>query len=149
MLIEREYSPRIIDGAVAKARAVPRIEALRKVPRTPPITNRPTFVVMFDPWLPSISQITKKHWRSMVGQEPYLQSVFPEPQLVAYRRQKNIKESIIRAKVAPARQQRTKKRLHKYVKCLACSYVKEGKLSKSKDYTGKTFVENRKTSFMS
>ena len=79
MLIEREYSRRIIDGAVAKARAVPRIEALRKVPRTPPITNRPTFVVMFDPWLPSISQITKKHWRSMVGQEPYLQSVFPEP----------------------------------------------------------------------
>ena len=76
----------------------------------------------------------------MVGQNPYLQSVFPAPPLVAYRRQKNIKESIVRAKVAPTRQQRVQKGLKKCGKCLACSYIQEGKTIKGKDYKGKSFV---------
>ena len=71
MLLDREYSPGIIDSAIAKAKAIPRQEALRRVTGQQ-ITNRPVFVVSFDPRLPSIPNIPRKHWRSMVGQEPYL-----------------------------------------------------------------------------
>ena len=45
----------------------------------------------------------------MVAQEKYLEEVFPEAPLVAFRRQTNIREKIIRAKVAPQRSTREKK----------------------------------------
>ena len=108
MLLDREYSPGIIDSAIAKARAIPRQQAFRRVTGQQ-ITNRPVFVVRFDPRLPSIPNMTRKHWRSMVGQEPYLKSVFPEPPMVAYERQRNIRTAKVRDKVAPERQKRTPK----------------------------------------
>ena len=92
MLLAREYTPKVIDSAIARAKAIPRQQVLRRVPGPQPITNRPVFVVLFDPRLPPVPRITKKHWRSMVGQENYLNSVFPEPPLVAYKRQTNIKK---------------------------------------------------------
>ena len=60
-------------------------------------------------------------------QEEHLKSVFPEPPLVSFKRQKNIKETIVRAKVAPERQARVMKGMKKCGNCLACSYIKEGK----------------------
>ena len=73
---------------------IPRAEALKKVPREKN-QNRPVFVVTFDP---SMTQTVR---RTMV-QDPYLKEVFPEPPLIAFRRQKNIREFLIRAKVPPA-----------------------------------------------
>ena len=97
MLLSRDYPLGVINGAIAKARAIPRHKALLKVPRQP--TNpRPAFVGLYYPRLPAISDMTRRHWKSMVSQEEYLKSVFPEPPLVAFRRQKNIKETIVRAK---------------------------------------------------
>ena len=92
MLLAREYTPGILNAAIAKARAIPRLQALRRVRRkdTP---SRPAFVVSCDPRLPSISKITSKHWRAMVSKCDYLESVFPDPPLVSYKRQKNIRES--------------------------------------------------------
>ena len=52
MLIERKYTPGIIDAAIARAKAVPREQALKCVLRQKH-TNRPVFVVTFDPRLPS------------------------------------------------------------------------------------------------
>ena len=46
MLLAREYPPGVIESAIAKARAIPRHLALRRVPRQE-ITNRPAFVVCF------------------------------------------------------------------------------------------------------
>ena len=139
MLLDREYPPGIIDAAIAKARAVPRLVALRRVPRQQTNT-RPAFVVGYDPRLPSIPKLTKKHWRSMAAEDKYLESVFPEPPLISYRRQKNIRETIIRAKVAPERQQRIQKGMKKCGHCLACSYVKEGKQVIGHDYKGRKFI---------
>ena len=139
MLINREYPKGVIDGAIAKARAIPRQEALRRVPRQH-TTSRPTFVVSNDPRLPSISDITRKHWRAMNNQDDYLGSVFPEPPLISYRRQKNIGESIIRAKVAAQRQHRIQRGMKKCGKCLACSYILECKTVRGQDYKGKKFV---------
>ena len=45
MLLAREYTPGILNAAIAKARAIPRLQALRRVPRqdTP---SRPAFVIL-------------------------------------------------------------------------------------------------------
>ena len=54
-----------------------------------------------DPRLPDLPGIQKKPWRSMVTSDQYMAEVFPEPPTIAYRRQKNIKEFLVRAKVPP------------------------------------------------
>ena len=97
-------------------------------------------MVSYDPRLPDISSITTRHWRSLVSQEEYLKSVFPEPPLVSFRRQKNIRENIVRAKVAPERQPRIVRGVKKCGNCLACSYVKEGKTVKGISYDKKKFI---------
>ena len=120
MLLEREYPPGIIDAAIVKARAIPRDQALKGILRQD-TNQRPTFVVSFDPRLPSIPNITKKHYRSMVTQDRYLQTVFPEPPLIAFRRQKNIRETLIRAKVPPPNT-RENRRLNVMKKCGKCMF---------------------------
>ena len=97
--MERDYKPGLIDAAIEKAKAIPRDEALKKV--NPEKQNkRPVFVVTYDPRLPSISNIVQKHWRTMT-KDPYLKQVFQEPPLIAYKRPKNIKDLIIKAKIPP------------------------------------------------
>ena len=91
---------------------------------------RPIFVVPFDPRLPSIPNITRKHWRSMVSQSQYLNEVFQEPPFIAYKRQRNMKEYLIRAKVPPfnPRPKRSIKGMSKCGKqCLICPYIMVGK----------------------
>ena len=138
MLLDRDYTPGIINAAISKARAIPRHVALRRVPRQD-INSRPVFVVRYDPRLPSIPNITSRHWRSMVSENNYLKEVFPEPPLVSYKRQTNIRETLVRAKVAPARQQRVVNGMKKCNSCLACSYIKEGNTIVGKSYSGQKF----------
>ena len=70
----------------------------------------------------------------MTKQNQYLAQVFPEPPLTAFKRQKNIRDMIIRAKVPEARryEQRIKRGMNKCGKqCPACPFIKCGKKSKS------------------
>jgi len=139
MLRERNYPTGIIEGAIAKSRAIPRETALKQSVRQDS-TDRPVFVALFDPRHPSIPNITRKHWKSMVSQDNYLKEVFPEPPLVAYKRQANIKDKIIKAKVPkilPNYPQRIKKGMKKCGKntCAACPYIKTGTKVKGKKFT--------------
>ena len=99
----------MIDAAIKKAKLVPRDKALKYVVRQTS-SRRPVFVVTFDPRLPSIPAIQQKHWRAMITMDPYMREVFPEPPLTAYKRQKNIKDYIVKAKV-PQPNQREKEKL--------------------------------------
>ena len=113
LLLDRDYPDRLIDSAINRARAVPREKALRTVIRKKQkIHQRPVFSVKFDPRLPSISNLQAKHWRSMTSQDQYMKEVFPEPPLTAFRRQKNIRDLLIRAKVplAPKAHEQRKQR---------------------------------------
>ena len=132
MLLERNYKPKLIEAAIAKAKSIPRMEAIKKV-EIEKQKRRPVFVVTFDPRLPSISSIVQKHWRTMT-KDPYLKQVFDEPPLIAYRRPKNIKDLIIRAKVppmAPTRPKRIIPGMSKCKGCPTCPYVKQGKMVKA------------------
>ena len=75
ILIARCYPQGIINSAIQKARSIPKEEALKQVTRRKSNT-RSVFVVSWDPRLPSISDLTRKHWRVMSEQDPYLQEVF-------------------------------------------------------------------------
>ena len=118
----------MIESAIEKARKIPRSEALKRVHRDKN-TSRPVFVINFDPRLPSIPNIIKKHWRTM-AQDPRLKEIFPLPPLVAYMRPPNIKDKLIRAKIPRPNSTKPKRNLPGMKKCLncgVCPYVKVGK----------------------
>ena len=97
-LIERGYPIRLLDSAIDKARKVPRRVALRPVTRTKDLKG-PIFAHTFDPRLPPISKIQAKHWRVMVSNDTHMAEVFERPPVTAYRKQPNIRNALIRAKV--------------------------------------------------
>ena len=119
LLLSRDYKSGMIDSAIERARNIPRSEAVKRVSKEK-TSERPVFVIHFDPRLPSIPAIVKKHWRTMV-QDPRLQEVFPAPPLVAYKRPQNIKDKIIRSKVPPQRGARPKRQSHGMKKCNKCN----------------------------
>ena len=112
-LLSRDYKPSIIESAIEKARNVPRREALKKVYKENS-SNRPVFVIHYDPRLPSIPAMVQKHWMTMI-QDPRLKEVFPKPPLVAYKRPKNIRDTLIRSKVPPLLNSRPKGAFKYYV----------------------------------
>ena len=126
----RFYPEKLIDSSIERARAIPRSIALRRVIKNKTI-QKPVFAVRFDPRLPSISSIQAKHRRAMVTQNQYLASCFPEPPLTAFKRPRNIREFLIRAKVPPQpkrRENRNLKGMTNYGKqCSACPYIQEGR----------------------
>ena len=91
MLLALDYKSKLIDAAIEEAYNIPSTKALKKVVREKN-QNHPMFVVTFDLRLPSMTQTVCRHYRTMV-QDPYLKEVFPEPPLIAFRRQKNIESS--------------------------------------------------------
>ena len=130
LMENRGYSEMTINRAIDRARGIPRSVALRRVLKRQN-DKRPVFALTYDPRLPAIQSIQAKHWRSMVGQDPYLSEVFEQPPLTAFRRQRNIRDHLIRAKVPsdpkpyPERIQRGMKKCGK--NCTACPYIKEAK----------------------
>ena len=133
LLKDRGYPDSKIDPAIEKALKIPREQALKRVKKD---TNnkRVIFAVRYDPRLPSISNILAKHCRSMKSQDQHLKEVFHLPPLIAYKKQRNIRDNIIRAKVAkppkerPLRENCAMKRCGK--QCTACPYIQEGKFVK-------------------
>ena len=130
LMLSRGYSDRMIDSAIERARTIPRHVALRKVFKKDK-DKRPIFVTTYDPRLPNIQNIQAKHWRSMTCQDPYLKEVFKAPPLTAFKRQKNIRDHIIRAKLPnsqrayPLRNLKGMKKCKKT--CRACPFIKETK----------------------
>ena len=98
MLLARNYKTKIIDSAIEHARNIPLSEALKKVVKKS--NNRTVFVVMYDPRFPSLTRIVNKHFRTMI-QDPHLKDVFRDGFIIAYKRPKNIRQLLIRAKVPP------------------------------------------------
>ena len=94
--------------------------------------DRVVFAVNFDPRLPSISDILKRHWRTMTL-DPWMKEVFVDPPMVAFKRPTNLREKLVCAKLpsSPSRPRRSIKGMGKCKKnCPTCPYVKEEKVVK-------------------
>ena len=101
LFLKRGYKENIIDKAIEKARKVPRKYALKRVDKK--VTQeRPIFVTKYDPRMPLIPKIQNKHWRSMVKGDNYLLKVFPEPPITGFKRQKNLRNFLIKSKIPSA-----------------------------------------------
>ena len=132
LLLARGYKTNLVNSAIEKAKDIPRIKALEKVKKSK-TSKRPVFVITFDPRLPSIAGIVKKHWRTMTA-DPHLAETFPLPPLVAYKRPANIGDKLIRTKVppqAPLRPKRETPGMAPCNKCPICPFVKRGKAVKA------------------
>ena len=79
LLISRNYKNVLVGAAIEKARQIPRSLAIERVSRIQNKPSRPVLAITFDPRLPCIPQILKKHWRTMVKTDPHLAETFPIP----------------------------------------------------------------------
>ena len=126
LFLNRGYKENIIDKAIERARKVPRKFALKRVERKVN-QERPIFVTKYDPRMPSIPKIQSKHWRSMVKGDNYLLKVFPEPPITGFRRQKNLKNFLIKSKIPSAPKLHEERKLNGMLKCnkscTACPYI--------------------------
>ena len=96
ILLSREYRKKSIEDAKEKTLTMSRKEALKYNPQKE--NDRTIFVLTYNPALPSVSKILQKHWRVMVT-DPNLKQVFPKPPMVAFRRPKNLRDKLIKAKL--------------------------------------------------
>ena len=60
--------------------------------------DRVILAVTYNPKLPSVSNIIKKHWTTMIKDEK-MREVFPKPPMVAYKQPPNLKRMLCHAKV--------------------------------------------------
>ena len=141
LFLDRKYPLGMIESAMKRARAISREKALR--PSMAKTTNqrRPVLAVTWDPRLPSLQAINKKHWRSMKISDQHLEKVFPEPPLIAYKRQKNLKDFVVRAKVPPPKTKNPRRMIPGMKncgkQCHACPYTKQIKEIKTPSFTWK------------
>ena len=92
-------------------------------------------VTMYVQWglIVGTQRIMNKAWRVMV-QDPYLQEVFPQPPMVAYRRPPSLRSVLVKAKVPPLpirQSNRTHNGMKRCSKCVVCPYVTEQRIVKS------------------
>ena len=130
LLLARNYPENLVDRSIEKARKVPRKVALMKVKKK--ITEkRPIFALKYDPRIPSIQPMVAKHWRSMKFQDKHLSECFAQPPLIAFKRQTNIRDFLIKSKVPPKPKpypERQRKGMVKCRKnCTACPFIIQGK----------------------
>ena len=101
--------------------------------------KRTVLAVTLDPRVPNLSKVSTKHWISIVFEDPYLREVFPQPPLLAYKRQHNLSDFLIRAKLLPKERKYTKRKANGMKKCgkncLICPYIRERKTLEGKGFT--------------
>ena len=90
--------------------------------------DRPVFPISYDPRLPDIGSVQLKHYRTMTLQDPYLAKVFPNPPIIAYKKQKKLREYLARARIPPPNIRPIRflngmKRCTKF--CHACQFIWE------------------------
>ena len=128
-LMSRNYHCKIIDEAFQRLMKIDRKKAIEKVEmrkeqKTPLVTE-------FHLNLPSLTQIIKKHWNVMVNEDSRMARIFPKPSVVAYKRSKNLKDLLVRAKVSTSRKsKRNLKGYHRcgrgfFKMCVTCSHIPE------------------------
>jgi hypothetical protein len=87
--------------------------------------ERVVLAVTYNPELPSISSIVKKHWITMTKDTKMLQT-YPKPPMIAYKQPPNLKQMLCRAKL-PAERTRQKRQLIGVkpcnTPCSICPYV--------------------------
>ena len=107
-MIPRNFRAKLIDAEFQKVRILPgdsftakRRQALEKVNRTEGDPHRITAPVDFNPHLPNISEIFRKHHKAMLKNAPHLAEMFKSPPMAAYRQPPNLRRLVCKSKLHP------------------------------------------------
>jgi hypothetical protein len=145
MLISRRYNKNIIQDSIEKVTKLDRLEILKKTNR--PKTDRVVLAITYHPKLPSVSNIIKKHWRTL-NRDPKAREMFPQPPMIAFKQPPNLKSKLCQARLP-------KQRLHQKRQitgtrscnkpCGICPYILQSKefistLTKEKFYMTGTYT---------
>ena len=103
-LLSRQYSPSSIDSAFSKVLALNRKDCLKKVQRKS--NNRIPLVLPYHRSLPKVSSSLLKHWRILKDKDPDALTYMPEPPMVCYTRDKNLRDILVRAVLPPPARRR-------------------------------------------
>jgi hypothetical protein len=96
-LKRRRYNDKVIASGVSKASEIDRNDLLEYKEKK--INKRVPLVLAYHPSLEKISGIVRHHWKQIEKGET-LAKLFPEPPVVAFRRPKSIKDTLVRAAVS-------------------------------------------------
>jgi hypothetical protein len=99
MLLNRNYPIKNIEESFTKTRKITRIKAIKRVTYKKSSTNKVAFVIPFDPRLPKISEITRRHFDMI--KNPFCAKIFVEGAQIAYKRHQNIRDILCRATLPP------------------------------------------------
>ena len=95
----RKYKDNNILPAFEKALKIYRENALLKVVRREEKETRINLPIPYNPRLPDYGSIVKQHWSHMVKKYPDLKKVMPAPPRICFRRPKNLRDILVRAKL--------------------------------------------------
>ena len=73
-------------------------ELLNKTENTNKTNNKPIFTTEYNSNTKYITQILRKHW-NIIENDPTLRILWPEPPIVAYQKNKNLRDTLVSAKL--------------------------------------------------
>ena len=123
MLLARGYREKIVDTAFNRVRALTREFTLKKV--TKQDSNKLTLVLTYDPRLPYIPGVLQKHAKTL-KMDSQMQETFADGFQVAFKRHRNVKEFLCRARLYDVGLRRNETRQatkgwRKCNRCMTCS----------------------------
>ena len=97
-LLSRNYKSKTIDSAFQKVRNIPRQTAMKRRPKKNQ-NDRVPLVTTFNPGLPNLHDIVRRNFHILTESDRCREAI-PEIPMIAYRRPKNIRDDIVRAKIS-------------------------------------------------
>ena len=124
-LTQRGYKPKQTNKQIQKAAKKTRQDCLKT---TKPRTNHRTpFVVTYHPALPQLSTILKQNL-DILQNSNTCKEAFPDAPILSYRRPKNLRDLLVRAKIknATPSDPRGSYKCHSRRNCLTCQHITDG-----------------------
>ena len=97
-LLERGYPQKLVNKIQAEVDFSSRNSASKYKPKTS--KNILPFVTTYNPGVPKLKEILMKNW-SLITNNPNLARIFPNAPIVAYKKDKSLKDLLVRAKIPP------------------------------------------------
>ena len=95
-LCNRGYPTALVDKILTEVQFSDRTEDLRN--KTKKEKEMLPFVTTYNPATPNLKKILMKHWH-IIQQQPKLAHIFNQPPIVSYRKEKSLKDILVRAKL--------------------------------------------------
>ena len=93
---ERGYPSDITTAALQRCQTITREESLRIKEKDTDNCQRTPLVITYHPSIAPVSEIIRRNWH-IISDHPSTKDIFTDPPIISYRRDKNIKDHLVRA----------------------------------------------------